>query len=201
MIDTSQFGPVDHEPTPQEALKQGADLVCFSGDKLLGGAQAGIIAGARRLVLMLKKEPFFRALRCDKLVLTALQETVDAYLRSQSQVTLVDMMAASCDELRIRGEKIVAGLANLPINATVNDSEARFGGGALPRSSLPSIAVALRPGRAGAKRLAKNLRAGDPPVVGYVERGTLLLDLRTIFPKQDEALIHAICASLQERDQ
>src|SRR6185369_10629008 len=107
--------------TPAEVLNRGVDLVCCSGDKLLGGPQAGIIAGKTRLVAALKREPFFRALRCDKLILSALQTTVDQYLdgSARSAVPVLQMLKTTEEELRLRAQKILAGLAGLPLKSVV----------------------------------------------------------------------------------
>ena len=101
---------MEHEPTPAEVLKQGVDLVCFSGDKLFGGPQAGIIVGRKRMIDALKREPLFRALRCDKLILSALESDVDMYLRGDLRSPVLEMMQVTTDELRGRAERIVAAL-------------------------------------------------------------------------------------------
>src|SRR5437867_3239224 len=108
LVETEKLAAIEHEPTPAEILKRGVDLACFSGDKLLGGAQAGVIAGKAKMVVALKREPFFRALRCDKLVLSALETTVDLYLsgRTQESIPALAMLRASTDELRARARKI-----------------------------------------------------------------------------------------------
>ena len=116
VVATEKLAPLEHEPTPAEALKRGVNLVCFSGDKLFGGPQAGIIAGKSRLITALKREPFFRALRCDKLILSALQTTVDIYLEGRSEtLPILEMAGASDQDLRTRAEKIVTALDGLPL--------------------------------------------------------------------------------------
>lgn len=205
MVDTDRLAPIEHEPTPAESLKQGVALVCFSGDKLFGGPQSGIIAGKKRLVRAVKQEPFFRALRCDKLVLSALQATVDAYLNGASDsdraatIPLLEMLAAPCGPFRTRADTIVESLRGLPVEAGVKDSFARIGGGSLPRSRIPSIAVWLRPETETAAHLSSRLRLSHPPVIGYVEKGVLMLDLRTVLPGQDGSLIRALHAALEIR--
>ena len=114
LIETQTVADLEHEPTPAEVLRHGVDLVCFSGDKLLGGPQAGIIAGRRRMIAALKREPLFRALRCDKLILSALETTVDAYLRGDAAVPILEMLHTTNDDLRIRAERIIAALDGLP---------------------------------------------------------------------------------------
>ena len=191
---TEKVAAIDHEPTPAEILKRGVDLVCFSGDKLLGGPQAGLIAGKARLIAALKREPFFRALRCDKLVLSALQATVDLYLNggAEERVPALAMLGTSADALRARAEQIVAGLGNLPMDLQIGDARSQIGGGTLPRSSVPSITIDLQiPGESVADIVAR-LRNARPPVIGYVDSGWLRLDLRTVFPEQDQNLTEAI---------
>ncbi len=198
VIATEKLAPVEHEPTPAEVLKRGVDLVTFSGDKLLGGVQAGIIAGKARLVAALKREPFFRALRCDKLILAALQTTVDLYLRgeAESAVPTVAMLRASNDDLRARAEKIIAALAPdaSGLKAAIGEGKAQIGGGTLPRSVIPSVTVDLLPANTALADFAARLRTTAPPVIGYLSGGRFKLDLRTVFPEQDERMIVAIRA-------
>jgi L-seryl-tRNA(Ser) seleniumtransferase len=190
----------EHEPTPAEVLRQGADLVCFSGDKLLGGPQAGILAGRSDLVAALKQDPFFRALRCDKLILTALQTTVDLHLRvgsgeipdPSSGIPILEMMRTPVETLRHRAEAIVASLDGLPLKASAGTAESQIGGGSLPRTTIPSVTVDIEPQSMTPNDLAARLRAGKPPVIGYVAEGRFKLDLRTIFPRQDAELVASI---------
>ena len=191
---TEKLAGIEHEPTPGEILKRGVDLVCFSGDKLMGGPQAGLIAGKSRLIAALKREPFFRALRCDKLVLSALEATVDLYLsgRASERIPALALLAASTDQLRARAEQIVGRLGSLPLDIQIGDAKSQIGGGTLPRSSVPSITIDLQvPGQPVAATAAR-LRAARPPVIGYVDSDWLRLDLRTVFPEQDQPLADAI---------
>jgi L-seryl-tRNA(Ser) seleniumtransferase len=202
VMDTRVLGDgLEHEPTPAEVLKRGVDLVCFSGDKLFGGPQAGIIAGGRRLVAGLKQAPLFRALRCDKLVMSALEATADAHLRNGSAgpavsgIPLVDMLRVSVEDLRTRAERMVAALRGLSISAKAGESHAQIGGGTLPRSAMPSITVGLSSPTLSAQEIAQRLRAQPLPVIGYIARGVLKLDLRTILPRQDDDVVRAIRAA------
>jgi L-seryl-tRNA(Ser) seleniumtransferase len=195
MFETGTVAGLEHEPTPAEVLGHGVDLVCFSGDKLFGGPQAGIIAGSRRLVAALKKEPFFRALRCDKLILSALEATADAYLRGESGVAVLDMLRVTNDDLRVRAERIIAALAGLPLAARIGAGRAQVGGGTLPRSVIPSLTLDLAHNTLESQELAARLREQTIPVIGYIARGTLKLDLRTIFPRQDRDVVSAIRAA------
>lgn len=194
MMNTEELAPLDHEPTPQEALRNGIDLVCFSGDKLLGGPQSGIIAGRSDLVALVKQEPFYRAVRCDKLILTVLQECIEEYLRTQSNPTATDIPAlkflqTNTANLQKRASAIISSLPKeLQSNVCSEPSTARTGGGTMPKSAIPSIALAIQPSTIKVNHLAKALRMGSPSIVGYTEDNVLKLDLRTVFPNQDQAL-------------
>jgi L-seryl-tRNA(Ser) seleniumtransferase len=194
MVGTETVEGMEHEPTPAEVIRRGVDLVCFSGDKLLGGPQAGIIAGRRKLIGALKREPLFRALRCDKLILSALEATIDAYLRGGAGIPVIDMMHVTNDDLRGRAERIVAALHGLPLVARVGTGRAQIGGGTLPRSATPSITLDLEHRTLKPQELASRLREQPVPVIGYVARNVLKLDLRTIFPRQDEDVLTALRA-------
>jgi L-seryl-tRNA(Ser) seleniumtransferase len=196
VVATEQFGIAEHEPTPAEALKDRADLVCFSGDKLFGGPQAGIIAGKKRFITALKREPLFRALRCDKLTFAALQATVDLHLnQSTSEVPALALLRISDDELRTRGEAIIGRLGGLPLQIAIGRGTVKAGGGTLPKSGMPSITIDILPGNCSVTEFAAMMRASSPPVIGYISNGRFKLDLRTIFPKQDDAVVDAIRTS------
>jgi L-seryl-tRNA(Ser) seleniumtransferase len=194
---TEKLGLADHEPTPNEILKRGIDLVCFSGDKLLGGPQAGIIAGKARFVAALKREPLFRALRCDKLVFAALAATVDAHLRNdQRQLPVLTLLQIPSNELRKRGEKLIKHLRGLPLRSRLVASKAEIGGGALPRSVIPSVAIEFASTNHSPNELATLLRRGRTPIIGYLTQGQFRLDLRTVFPEQDKMVAAALRACL-----
>jgi L-seryl-tRNA(Ser) seleniumtransferase len=196
MVATEEFGIPEHEPTPAEALKDGADLVCFSGDKLFGGPQAGIIAGKKRFVAALKREPLFRALRCDKLIFAALQSTVDLHLNdSTSEIPALALLRISKDELRARAAAIFARLRGLPLQITIGRGAVKAGGGTLPRSMISSITIDIVPENCSVRDFATSLRTSVPPVVGYIANERFKLDLRTIFPQQDDAVVDAIRAA------
>jgi L-seryl-tRNA(Ser) seleniumtransferase len=195
IVQTQTIDGVEHEPTPAEVVKRGVDLVCFSGDKLFGGPQAGIIVGRRKMIDALKREPLFRAMRCDKLILSALESTADTYLRGDPRIPVLDMMHAGNDDLRARAERIVAALQGRPLRLRVTTGRAQIGGGTLPRSALPSVTLEVSHPTLGAQALAARLREQPVPVIAYVGRGNLKLDLRTIFPHQDAAVIRALLAA------
>jgi L-seryl-tRNA(Ser) seleniumtransferase len=189
----------EREPAPAEILKEGADLICFSGDKLFGGPQAGIIAGRERYLSALKREPLFRALRADKLCFAALQATVDLHLSNSSgSVPVLAMSKTSKDELRARAANIITRLRGLPGRISVGRGAVKTGGGTLPRATISSISIDIQPDNCSANEFAARMRALTPPVIGYIANRTFKLDLRTIFPHQDDTVIDAIraaCAS------
>jgi len=195
IVQTQTIDGVEHEPTPAEVVKRGVDLVCFSGDKLFGGPQAGIIVGRKKMVDGLKREPLFRAMRCDKLILSALESTVDLYLRGETRIPVLEMMRVSNDELRGRAERIVDALKGRLLRLRVATGRAQIGGGTLPRSALPSVTIEVDHPTRGAQAMAARLREQPEPVIAYVGRGSLKLDLRTVFPHQDAALIRALLAA------
>jgi L-seryl-tRNA(Ser) seleniumtransferase len=196
LLATEQIGLHEHEPTPNEVLRDGADLVCFSGDKLLGGPQAGIIAGKKRFVSALRREPLFRALRCDKLVFAALQATVDLHLnQSISQIPALALLQIPKDELRARAAAMLARLRGLPLQITIGRGTAKVGGGTLPRSMLSSITIDVLPQNCSVHEFASALRRSVPPIVGYIANERFKLDLRTIFPHQDDTVVDAIRAA------
>jgi len=193
MIATEQIGLQHHEQTPAESLKSGADLVCFSGDKLFGGPQAGIIVGKKRLIDALKREPLFRALRCDKLTFAALQTTVDLHLNQvTSEIPALALLQTPTDELRARATAIVTRLQGLPLKIRIGSGTGRAGGGTLPKSLVPSITVDLLPGNCSLEEFAQALRQSTPPIVAYIGNGRIKLDLRTVFSHQDDLLVDAI---------
>src|SRR5438067_13606003 len=198
IVATEKLGAMEHEPRPNEILRSGVDLVCFSGDKLFGGPQAGIIAAIRRHIAALKREPFFRALRCDKLILTALQTTVDFYLAGKSSdLPVLAMLDVTSDELRIRAEALLAQIRDLPLRGAIGKGTAYVGGGSLPRAVISSVTLDLLPEKISLDDFAARLRRGSTPVVGYIAGGQFKLDLRTIFPRQDAQLLSALRSAAQ----
>jgi seryl-tRNA(sec) selenium transferase len=199
IVATEDLGLADHEPTPSEALQAGADLVCFSGDKLLGGPQAGIITGKKRLVTALKREPLFRALRCDKLCLAALQATVELHLNQRTaEIPAIRLLQVSEDELHSRAGAISGRLRNLPLQIAICRGKAKVGGGTLPKSVMSSITIEIVPRHCSLGDFAGRLRKASPALIGYIASERFKLDLRTIFPHQDDLVVDAIraaCAS------
>lgn len=188
-LDTAPFG-LPHEPTVQERVEAGADLVCFSGDKLLGGPQAGYLVGRRELVARLEKHPLLRALRVDKVTLAGVEATLRHYQRGEAlgKVPIWRSIAMTEEraELRATDWKKKLGLSN----ASVRDSQSAVGGGSLPGMVLPTKVLALKVPAPDTVALA--LRRCDPPVVARIEEDLLVFDPRTVLPHEDEALLGAI---------
>jgi L-seryl-tRNA(Ser) seleniumtransferase len=169
------------EPSARESLAAGADLVCFSGDKLLGGPQAGIIVGRSQLIERLRRHPLQRAVRADKLTLAALEGTLRLYLDAPERIPVLRMLHEDGAGVRARAER----LASL-VGGTVEETIGRVGGGALPLAELPSFACAIE------ESLAAPLREGEPPVVGIVRDGKLLLDCRTLADAEVDEVAAAV---------
>ncbi|TMM09400.1 MAG: L-seryl-tRNA(Sec) selenium transferase [Actinobacteria bacterium] len=182
-LGSGALGDLPGEPSARESLAAGADLVCFSGDKLLGGPQAGIVGGRADLVERLRRHPLQRALRVDKLTLAALEGTLLLHLDAPGRIPVLRMLAEDAPAVRARAERLAA-----LTGGTVEETVARVGGGALPLSELPSFACALD------QSLAAPLRAGEPPVIGIVRDGKLLLDCRTLADDQLDEVAAAVRA-------
>ncbi|MDF1656719.1 MAG: L-seryl-tRNA(Sec) selenium transferase [Verrucomicrobiales bacterium] len=198
MVMTDSLAPIPHEPTASEVLNRGVDLVCVSGDKLLGGPQAGIIAGRADLVAGIKKEPFFRALRCDKLILTAMQETIVEYLGAgeKPELPLLRMLSASVeDDLMPRAKAIVDSLKEIEgLEVGTVETIARCGGGTMPKAEIPSLALDFHPTSMSLPKLSKLLREQPLPVMGYIAEDRFRVDLRTVFPEQDGKVVENFLA-------
>ena len=201
LLDTARYG-LAHEPMVQESLAAGADLACFSGDKLLGGPQAGLVVGRREPVDRMRRWPLARAVRVDKCTIAALQATLLAYVRGTAErdVPVWRMIAAPLDEIDRRAAAWAESLRRAGVAAAVVDGESTVGGGSLPGEMLPTRLVSLevhrdRSATAAAGRLAARLRANDPPVVARVDRGRVLLDARTVAPSEEPALLAAVIAA------
>jgi L-seryl-tRNA(Ser) seleniumtransferase len=200
VVPTEQLGIAEHEPTPSEALKAGADLVCFSGDKLFCGPQAGIIVGKKRFVTALKREPLFRALRCDKLCFAALQATIELHLnQATAGIPTIGMLEASENELRNRAAEMSNRLSDLPLQIAIGRGTARVGGGTLPKSTTSSVTIEMTPKDCSPLEFATRLRKSAPPLIGYIGNNRFKIDLRTIFRQQDDAVVEAIRGACSKR--
>ncbi len=183
-LGSGAFSRFDDEPSAKDALAGGADLVCFSGDKLLGGPQAGIVVGRADLVERLRRHPLQRALRADKLTLAALEGTLALYLdpeRARREIPVLRMLGEAASAVRARAERLAAATGG-----DVEETVARVGGGALPLAELESFACAVE------ESLAGPLREGEPPVVGVVRDGRLLLDCRTLTDAEADEVADAV---------
>jgi L-seryl-tRNA(Ser) seleniumtransferase len=191
LLDTTAFG-LAAEPMVQQSVKAGAALTFFSGDKLVGGPQAGIIVGEKRYIEKLKRHPLARAVRIDKTRLAALSATLLHYLKGEAttKIPVWRMIAASIDEIENRA----VTWARVPGNmASVITGETMVGGGSLPGGSLPTRLVAIGWGKKGAaQEIAKKLRHHEVPVIGRIDKNTLLLDPRTVLPEEDEIILEAL---------
>ena len=186
--------PLGEEPRVQDAVGQGADLTIFSGDKLLGGPQAGIAVGRKLWISAMRRHPLARALRADKLCLAALEATLNSYLDGTAEEDLptLRMIRIPVPQVEKRAARLAKTLkSDVPdLEVDVVPSVARSGGGTLPTYEIPSFAIRL--GRTDAEALAGDLRSADPPVIGRVREGRLWLDVRTLLPGDEEAVIRAV---------
>jgi len=196
LVDLRPWG-FPYEPTVQETVAAGVDLVSFSGDKLLGGPQAGIVVGRRGIVSRLKKNPWNRALRIDKFTIAALEATLYAYEAGTALQTVptLAMLTEPLAAVRSRARGVLRRLTpevRQRLGASVADDRGMVGGGALPTVELPTAGVAVGTSGDAAMRLDEALRVGDPPVVGRIAHDRLLLDCRTVLPAQVSLLAQAL---------
>jgi L-seryl-tRNA(Ser) seleniumtransferase len=203
LIDLTKYG-LDREPTAGEALKEGADIVTFSGDKLLGGPQAGIILGKREYIERIKVNPLTRALRIDKLTLAGLEATLLLYLdedRAAKEIPTLRMLTYSHDELRRKAERLFRKIrARIPtgLRIAVRDDVSQVGGGAYPVQSLPTRVIALKPDEGSAHQLERRLREGKPPIIARVSKDEVLLDVRTIGDDEGDLIVAGIEGGLKQ---
>jgi L-seryl-tRNA(Ser) seleniumtransferase len=185
LLETAGFG-LAHEPMVGESVAAGADVVCFSGDKLLGGPQAGVLVGKREAIERLKRHPLARAVRLDKASIAGLEATLRHYVRGEATraVPVWRMIALPLEEIGARAEGWRRALTEAGIAAEVVDSASAVGGGALPGETLPTRALAVSPADS-AEALARRLRLADPPLVARIERDRVLVDPRTVLPQWD----------------
>ena len=195
LIDLSEFGLSD-EPVVSDSIAAGVDIATFSGDKLLGGPQAGIIAGRRELIERLRKHPLYRALRVSKLIYASLESTLSAYRKGTLQdIPVIAMLSLDSDAISQRTEAFILRFreeygGELSIESMVATSA--VGGGAAPGVSLDTKVIALRHPVMSAEEIGKQLRAAGPPVIARIEKDQVLIDLRTVFPDQETALGSAL---------
>ena len=192
LFDLNSVG-VSGEPGVLDSLRTGVDVVTYSGDKLLGGPQAGILSGRADLVARMRANSLFRALRVDKLTYAALEATLLAYVkRDHDSVPGLRMMRLSKEEISERVDAIARQIQSVTLQVHMIDGKSVIGGGAAPSAALPTRLLAINHKKLSADELAARLRASDPPVIAQVEEGRVLLDLRTVSPEQDRLLLEAI---------
>lgn len=195
LVSLSEMG-LPASPTVRDGIKAGADLVCFSGDKLIGGPQAGIIVGKQSWIDKIRANPFFRMFRVDKLCLAALEATLLDFMTPKdlgSNNNVYALATRSLDELHLSAQQILDALPKG--SATITESEAYLGGGTMPDQALKSVALSLKSERS-AQSLARALRLSTPSVLGRIEQGSVMIDLRTVFPSEIETLVNTLKGQL-----
>lgn len=205
LLGIEEYG-LSHEPTVQEAVAAGADVICFSGDKLLGGPQAGIIVGKRRFVDRLKQHPLMRALRVDKFTAAILEYTFREYLRQSDasyHIPVLRMMGRPLKELQKMAENLVGSLKAVSGDYVIQteDSQAQMGGGSLPGEYLPSKCVTILPKKEPVSELEARLRECACPIIGRIAEGHLILDMRTILEEDFSVLSEELAKVLQDGGQ
>jgi L-seryl-tRNA(Ser) seleniumtransferase len=189
------------ELSPRESIAAGADLTLFSGDKLLGGPQAGIIAGRKEWIQKIEKDPLMRAFRLDKMTLAALEATLRLYLNEEQavrEVPVLHLLSIPQEELRRRAEALAERLRAAPgLSASVREDSAYVGGGSLPDQAMKTWVVEVEAAGVSDAELARRLRTGDPGVMGRLQGGKLLLDVRTVFAEQEAGLVKAVIDAVQ----
>jgi L-seryl-tRNA(Ser) seleniumtransferase len=196
LIDLTEYN-FDYEPTVRDSIQKGIDLVTFSGDKLLGGPQCGIIVGKKKYIDQLKKNQLTRALRVDKFTLAALEAVFRRYLNSKTvaeNIPVLKMMTTSSDEIKEKALRLKHLIQSLDVKSTTEivPSVSKFGGGSMPQSIIQSFAIAIKPFQITASEMEERLRKNNPPIVTRVSNEEILIDLRTVFEEQYEAIAKAI---------
>jgi L-seryl-tRNA(Ser) seleniumtransferase len=192
LFDLRSIG-IGGEPGVLDSLRSGVDVVTYSGDKLLGGPQAGLISGSSELVARMRSNSLFRALRADKLIYAALESTLLAYVRrNHDAIPTLRMMRLSKGDISLRAEALAARIGVPALKVEIVDGESILGGGAAPSSVLPTRLLAVTCEGLSADEIASHLRGAEPPIIARVEEGRVLLDLRTVFPEQDAAVATAL---------
>ena len=192
LVDLQQFG-IYGEPTVQDSVRAGVDVVSFSGDKLLGGPQAGIIVGKKAIVDKLKKHPLTRAMRVDKMTLAALEATLRSYeIGAYNEIPTIAMLAVTQDQLRAKADALCGLMTAAGISAEVVPTEGQVGGGSVPTQMLKSFAVAVQPAGVNLDQLETNLRLGSPAIVGRINHDRFLLDVRTLKESDYADIVRAV---------
>jgi L-seryl-tRNA(Ser) seleniumtransferase len=190
LLDLSRHG-LPKEPLVAERVALGADIVTFSGDKILGGPQAGLVVGKKDLVKRMGKNPLHRALRCGKLTLAALEATLRLYLQSAAVLEAIPTLKAftrSLEDIEATGRRVLPELQKTldgDFRVSLEDSTAQIGSGALPTEEIATKVIAIESKNLGAEKIAEKFRRADPPIIGRIKDGRFLLDLRAIFDSND----------------
>ncbi|MEM7456957.1 MAG: L-seryl-tRNA(Sec) selenium transferase [Planctomycetota bacterium] len=201
LVDFAKYGLSD-EPVATHSIEEGADVILFSGDKLVGGPQCGIIAGTKKIIDGVLKNPLMRAMRVDKLTLAALAETLRLYRNTdtaESEIPLLRMLSMPIENLKLRADKIAGQIKHLPgfESCEVVQGESMLGGGSLPTQKIPTWCVAMTSSRMSVDSFAEKLRLSDSAIIGRVQKDRLHIDLRTVLPEQDMKIVaelESICA-------
>jgi L-seryl-tRNA(Ser) seleniumtransferase len=196
LVDYAEYG-LSGEPIARACIAEGADLVLFSGDKLLAGPQCGIILGRRKLIEQITNHPLTRALRVDKVTLAALAATLRLYRQPENAkqtIPLLQLLSTSPDNLKNRAERLAPQLESAAVvaSAAVEQGVSYLGGGSVPTQQVPTWCVALTPAKDSVDSLARNLRMATPSICGRIQQDRLWLDLRSVFPGQDMEIVQAI---------
>ncbi len=200
LVDLGCYG-LEREPMVRESIATGADVACFSADKLIGGPQAGIVVGTRDAIARIKQNPLARAFRVGKLTIAGLEATLRLFLdpsRLEQAHPLYRMLAQTIEELDARAQALAGQLTGLPAEVAVIDGHSQVGSGSVPAEELPTRVVALRPYTISADELARRLRRSEPAIFTRIQHDAVLLDPRTIQPAEDAAVVRAVAAALQE---
>ena len=204
LIDFAKFGLSD-EPVVSDSIKDGADIVLFSGDKLIGGPQCGIIIGKRKYIDQVLKNSLMRAMRVDKMTLAALAATLRLYRnedKALQEVPILRMLSMPAANLKLRAEKVAQQIQGCDWleSCDVTQAQSMLGGGSVPTQKIPTWCIAMHPQGTSVNRVAERLRSSNPAVVGRVQKDTLLIDMRTVFPEQDLVLVELLQALDQKEE-
>ncbi|MEE8160163.1 MAG: L-seryl-tRNA(Sec) selenium transferase, partial [Acidobacteriota bacterium] len=191
LLFSSSLPWLEREPTAESSLAEGVDLICFSGDKLLGGPQAGIIVGRKQWVDLIRLNPLMRACRADKMTCSALEWTLVEYEKGsqQSAIPVQRMLAAEAQEIRQRAEKLGGLLDKDVFHVEIKEGYSLIGGGSAPQEQIPTYLVAITSERYSVNELERHLRNFSVPIVARIEEDQLILDLRTVFPEQESIIV------------
>ncbi len=193
LVDLEDYG-LPHEPVIGDSIKAGADVVTFSGDKIMGGCQAGILVGRKKIIDRIKRNPLMRALRCDKMTYAVLEATLRYHLFSRTnELPVFKMLTEDLETIRGRAVKIFVAFRNqIDVHCQIVEADAQAGSGTLPVEKIPSVAVKIQSRSISARKIAETLRKNDPPIIGTVRGNALFLDMRTVREDEVSSIIDAL---------